>query len=339
MVEGHRCIARDDLFLINTDVGLFTGQGHAAEGVAANQAGDCYISIEVFRISPCRTLRLAGIDIGLRLGFDGQRGPINDKGQISAVGFIIGDRIFRDNVFAAGVGQRTRQLQRAVGVRVGASDACFTRDRECAGRAGRKCFARSVAGHGISIIGIFRTAVGLSLRGAGNDSRQFRNPDRVEVFQRFVFVRGDLQCGIIGAIRTDEQRIGRGSRTGTCLSFGLIFSPCDLCPAAEDVAFAGRFRRNRHSLVDADIIIIPDFRAFAFSDTVEPPDVGRGLFFRRGVFRADPNGIGILRVLRCGAFSFYLQCIVFDDREGLARFHSHGSVFKCRTVPALDDPV
>ena len=215
MSIGHRGCAWFDFFRINTGVRLFTGDGDAVEGVAAHQAVGRHIGINARCVSSFRTLRLAVVGIALFNRGDGQRGLFNDEGQLTAVGFIIGDRILRDNVFAAGVGQRTRELQRAVGARVGAADACFTRDRECAGRAGRKCFARGVAGHGISIIGIFRTTVGLSLRGAGNNSRQFRQPDRVEVFQRGNFIRGDLKRGIIGAIRRDEQFIGRGRLTGT----------------------------------------------------------------------------------------------------------------------------
>ena len=80
MVEGHRCAARDNLIVVNTDIGLFTGQGHAAEGVAANQAGDCNIGIKSFCVSPCRTLRLAVVDIGLRLGRDGQRSLFDGQG-------------------------------------------------------------------------------------------------------------------------------------------------------------------------------------------------------------------------------------------------------------------
>ena len=97
---------------------------------------------------------------------------------------------------------------------------------------------------------------------------------------------------------------------------------------------------NRNSLVDADIIISRlNQRAFAIADTVEPPDVGRGLFFRSGVFRADLDGVDIALFRICPVSSFHLLRVILVDREGLARFHSHGSVFKCRTVPALDDPV
>ena len=338
---GHRGRARDDLIGVGTGIGLFAGHGDAAERVAAHQAIGCHIGIDVRGVGPGRALFAAVIDVGLFNRGDGQGRLVNDELQLSVVGFIIGNRVFRDIIFAACIGQRTLQLQRTVDARVSAADACCTAfTGNCnyrTGRTGRKFLAPCIAGHGVVSISIFRTVVGLGLRGAGDNSRQFRQPDRVEIFQRRELIRGDLKRGSISGL--DEQFIIRGGSAGTGFGNTFVLGGVLLCPAEEGVAIAARCRRNRHSIVDADIIISLDQRILAFSETVEPPDVSRGLFFRRDVFRAELNGVGIPRFLRRGALSIFTLRVAHIDGEGLARFDVHVGIFIFGTVPFPDDPV